>query len=416
MRGGGVRAGVWYSDRRVGILTERDQRIQFTYDQEWLNAGGFPISLSLDFDLRPLDAHDFFAGLLPEGRARQRVCREFRLEESDDFGLLLAIGRDCAGALSVLPDAETPQPAQATPLTATDLEILVESHGVALPDASDTQRFSLAGAQDKVAVLVTPRGMWLPEPTRPSTHILKFETHTRVCLAEFLATDLARRFGLRVVAMEYRQLDSGTPYLLVERYDRLSDGLGAHYRLHQEDFTQALGVSSAQKYEEHGGPALDRLAELLRERSAKPVEDIASLRDWQLYNYLIGNYDGHAKNVSLLYPAGGCTPCLAPFYDLVCLEFLYRINIKYARKMAFSIDHKFTPEEVGRRNWEAFAVKLGLPARRVLQRLRLMAERLPSLAHETRAAWAMRYGDNQVLDRFEEAVADRCRWTLNVVK
>jgi serine/threonine-protein kinase HipA len=232
-------------------------------------------------------------------------------------------------------------------------------------------------------------------------------------LAEFFGSELGRRLGLEVAPTEYRELD-GAPYLLVERYDRYYDGTTLR-RLHQEDFAQALGFPGIQKYEEHGGPSLDLLADLLRTSSARPIEDLGRLRDWQLCNYFIGNYDGHAKNLSLVYPAGETTPRLAPAYDLVCLEFLYRINIRYARTLAFRIDGKATPEEIGRANWEAFATQLGTAPKRLLARLRQMAELLPELARQARSEWAAQYGDNQMLDRFEEAIGDRCKWTLRVV-
>jgi hypothetical protein len=108
-------------------------------------------------------------------------------------------------------------------------------------------------------------------------------------------------------------------------------------------------------------------------------------------------------------------PRLAPFYDLVCLEFLYRINIKYARSLAFHVAGKATPEEIGRQDWEAFARELSMPPKRLLARLADLAETLPALAREARTDWANRFGDNQLLDRFEESIGDLCKWTLGVL-
>ena len=97
---------VWHGRRRVGKLREdEDRRLLFTYDNDWLNEGGFPVSISLPLsnEDREVDAGAFFFGLLPEGTVRQRICRRLGINFADDTGLLLAIGGDCAGALSVLP-------------------------------------------------------------------------------------------------------------------------------------------------------------------------------------------------------------------------------------------------------------------------------------------------------------------------
>jgi serine/threonine-protein kinase HipA len=405
-------AVVWCAEERVGVLREEVNRMRFTYDEAW-RRHGFPISLGLALSAEEHDAHSFFAGLLPEAQARHRVCREFRLPDDDDFGLLLAIGRDCAGVLSVLRPGEEPAMARAPlPLDAEALSQAIASRGAAVPVAMEWQRFSLAGAQDKLAVRIEGEVMWLPDQLRPSTHILKFETHARVCLAEYLATELARRAGFDVGSTSYLEHENGFPYLLVARYDREVTSSGLLVRLHQEDMAQALGYPSSRKYEEDGGPSLTDIATLLRQRTAEPIRDVARLRDWQLFNYFVGNYDGHAKNLALLYRRGSTVPVLAPFYDLVALEFLYRIGIRYARKLAFLVGGRSVPEEIRRRDWEGFARQLGIPPKRLLLRVSELALRLPALAQETRAAFAARFGDNQVLDRFEETIRDRCRWTL----
>jgi serine/threonine-protein kinase HipA len=387
--------------------------MHLSYEPAWL-ASGTPLSLSLALSTGELDAHDFFAGLLPEAAARQRACREHRIPEGDDFGLLLALGRDCAGSVVVLPAGESPidDRSEPVPLTEEDLARLVASRGAATPTASDRQRFSLAGAQDKVAVRFADGQMWLADPIRPSSHILKFETHRHVCLSEVLAHDLGGRVpGLDIVDTQYVEHEEG-PYLLIERYDRFVDVAGRLRRLHQEDVTQALGYPSSRKYEEDGGPSLADVAELIRQRTSDPIRDIGRLGDWQLFNYLIGNYDGHAKNLALLYPESGGVPRLAPFYDLVCLEFMYRVGVRYPRKLAFLVAGKAVPEEIRRDDWRSLANALKLPPRRFVDRLRELAAVLPGLARETRSAFAERFGDSQMLDRFEETIRDRCGWTL----
>jgi serine/threonine-protein kinase HipA len=412
------RGTVWSETTRVGSVREDDQgRMRLAYDADWLRSG-FAVSLSVPLASDEHDAHAFFSGLLPEGLARQRICRQYKLRDDDDLGLLLAIGRDCAGALAVLPEDE-PAPAEEPPVAITeeDLTRLVETRGQVLPAASERARFSLAGAQDKVAVRIEADGMWLPDWHRPSSHILKFETARRVCLAEYTGNDLARRIGLPVPELSYERHPSEppAPYLRVARYDRKRDAAGQLRRVHQEDMTQALGISNRLKYEEDGGPSLGAIASLLRRHSVDPVTDIATLRDWQIFNYLIGNSDGHAKNLSLLYADGSLVPKLAPLYDLVCIEFLNRLGMRYDRKLAFYIGRNNVPEQITRDDWAALATAIGVPPKSLLERVRSMASELPEMAAATRTHFAERLGDNQALDRLEESIQDRCAWTLRSV-
>jgi serine/threonine-protein kinase HipA len=410
--------GVWYESSRVGTLLEApNAEIRLAYEGEWLR-NGFPISLSLPLSSGELDARPFFAGLLPEGHARARISRQLRLREDDDLGLLLQIGRDCAGALAVLPEDESPPMGEtATAITPEDLARAVETTGQLLPAAGERARFSLAGAQDKLAVRIENEQMWLPSWRQPSSHILKFETIRWVCFAEYAANDMARRLGLPVPEVGYR-LQAGTPpmpYLCIARYDRRRDEAGRLRRVHQEDITQALALSPRDKYEEDGGPNLGTIATLLRRHSADPVRDIAILRDWQLFNYLIGNSDGHAKNLALLYAEAGSIPRLAPLYDLVCIEFLNRLGFRYDRKLAFSVGNKSLPEEITRDDWAALARAIGVPPKPLLERLRRIATELPSVARATRESFAERFRDNPAHERLEVSIRDRCRWTLRSV-
>lgn len=411
------RGSVWFETTRVGRLIEGDRgSIRFTYDEAWLRSG-FGISLSVPLSYGELDAHEFFAGLLPEGLARERVCRRYKLPDDDDLGLLLAIGRDCAGALAVFPDDEAPpRDEPSVPVTEDDLVNLVESHGQALPAAAERPRFSLAGAQNKLAVRIDDTGTWLPNWRQPSSHILKFETTKWVCFAEFAAGQLARGLGLCVPeARFFRRGDPPTPYLRIPRFDREVDATGALRRLHQEDMTQALGISRLLKYQEHGGPSLGQIATLVRRHSSQPIVDIAALRDWQVLNYLIGNSDAHAKNLALLYDRVGMVPKLAPFYDLVCIEYLNRLGMHFDRKLAFFVGANNEPERITREDWEAHAKAIGVPASPLLERLREIATALPELAASVRSDFATEFGDNPVLDRFEESIRDRSNWTLRSV-
>ena len=155
------------------------------------------------------------------------------------------------------------------------------------------------------------------------------------------------------------------------------------------------------------------MAELLRAHAARPAEALASLRDWQIFNCLIGNWDGHGKNLALLYAPGQAVPTLAPFYDLISIEFLNLLRPgTWSRDMAFSIGERDEPERITRSDWLGFARELGMPPKRLLDRLGELASEMPAVARAARGAFAQTHGDAPAYDRLEEAVHRRCRWTL----
>ena len=368
-----------------------------------------------------MDAHAFFAGLLPEGGTRQRICRQRGIAPEDDAGLLFAIGEDCAGALSVLPAGVEPETRPAPPetLTQAEIDLLVRSLGEQTTlVVGERQRFSLAGTQEKQPVIFDGEYA-LPDRANPSSHLLKFETVRWVCVAESMANDIARRIGLPAVETEFLRAPpvSGVPYLRIERYDRARDADGRLTRLHQEDLLQALGLSATLKYQRDGGPSMGDVAEVLRAHVARPVEALARLRDWQILNCLIGNWDGHGKNLALLYAPGQTVPTLAPFYDLISIECLNLLRPGiWSREMAFSIGEHHEPERITRSDWLSFARELGMPPRRLLDRVRELASELPGIAKTAREAFAHVHGDAPANDRLEEAVRRRCRWTLDSLR
>ena len=417
----GRRGAVWHADRRVGALREDENRVlRFAYDGGWLDGSGFPVSIHLPLSLgdQEVDAHAFFAGLLPEGETRRRICGQRGVAPEDDTGLLLAIGEDCAGALSVLPAGVEPdtQPAPPTTLTQAQIHRLVRSHGDgAAILTGERQRFSLAGTQEKQPVIFDGDSYALPDRANPSSHLLKFETVRWVCVAECIANDMARRLGLPVVDTEFLRAgpEDGVPYLRIHRYDRARGADGRLERRHQEDLLQALGLSAALKYQRDGGPSISAVAELLRAHTARPVEALTRLRDWQIFNCLVGNWDGHGKNLALLYAPGHAVPTLAPFYDLISIEFLNVLRPgSWSRDMAFFIGERDVPERIRRSDWRSFARDLAMPPRRLLDRVAGLAAEVPVLARAARESFAQVHGDAPIYDRLEEAVRRRCRWTL----
>ncbi len=303
---------VWHDDRIVGYLWRNEAGVMsFQYDDNWKL---FPLSISLPLNKKieqPM-GHRFFANLLPEGSARERLCRRLRCPDTD-FDLLREIGAECAGAISILPVEKSPDLQYAyQKIDESGLAQLIETRGASMT-LENKPRLSLAGAQDKMTVHVKDDGLYLPVGQTPSTHILKFEVNDfkNVPLYEGFTTTLAQAAGLKTIDIELRFLESKS-YTLSKRYDRVIDE-GKVTRIHQEDFCQALGFK--EKYQRGNEPNFAQCYQLIIEYSSNPLADVEQLLTWQLFNVIVGNSDAHIKNLSFLYDNNQTR--LAPFYDLV---------------------------------------------------------------------------------------------------
>ena len=333
---------IWSNGERVGTWRlPASGPMELRYDAAWMaSPQGRPLSLSLPF--RADDAPHvgekvahYFENLLPDSDdIRRRLASRFRTASTGAFDLLQVIGRDCVGAVQLLPEDDTPSGFDRIEGTALSDEA-VEQHlmrvtSPAAPGAQDTDeddfRLSLAGAQEKTALL-RHGGQWLrPHGATPTTHILKLPLglvgNGRVDLSssvenEWLCLNLLRGYGLAVPACEI--LTFGARQVLsVERFDRRLHSSGRWWlRLPQEDFCQALGLPPHLKYESDGGPGVRDLAQILRQ-SDEAVRDIETLLLAQILFWLLAAPDGHAKNFSLhLLPGGRYR--LAPLYDVMSI-------------------------------------------------------------------------------------------------
>lgn len=380
---------VWYQDRKVGrLLDSGDGRMAFIYDGDWL-ADGWAISCSLpveetgDFLPPDLRGHHFFANLLPEGNARDRLVRQLGIAD-DDFTLLETLGDDCAGALQLLPEGQVPNVGSNAlrPLPEADLITAIERGRTQWLDGENAPRLSLAGAQDKVPVRATATedGTWafqLPEIGAASTHILKLPVRDlkQVPLLEIYTTYIAGKLGLPVAPVRLVRIG---PHIasLAERYDRQSrDSVVS--RLHQEDLCQAQGRSYASKYDA-GSNAFSELAAVIQQHCQSPAVDLQALARWQIFNALAGNADGHLKNLSLI-SHGHEGWSLAPFYDLVCTLAIDNIS----HQLALPVGRHTDPGNLHRKHWDAFADQLGMAPKRIQ---RLIQEQTSAL-NENLDAW-----------------------------
>ncbi len=410
---------VWLFGNPIGTLTQADGRLAFSYLPEWLaNEHAMPLSQSLPLRAETFDdraTRPFFAGLLPEGEKRRLVAQALGVSRQNDFALLDGIGGECAGAVTLLEPGQTPSdaaPADAVRwLDDADLiKLLAEMPRRPMLAGDGDLRLSLAGAQDKLPVVVAGERIGLPLFSSPSTHILKpsIEGIEGSVFNEGFCMALARAMGLDAAPTEIRRVQ-GQPYLLVQRYDRLpaeQSPAASTQRLHQEDFCQALGVPPELKYQNEGGPDLAQAFALMRSATRPNAPHILKLLDFVLFNALIGNHDAHAKNFSLLYTPRGTV--LAPLYDALSTA----IYPQLTDKMAMKIGSKYRFNELHARHWEQFAASAGLSPAQMKKELKRFSERLPEQVRIVRAEFLITDLLHPVLSQISELIEDRCATTL----
>ena len=366
----------------AGTLRQEDSgRLTFTYAPECLeNSEARPLSLSLPLREEPFDdrhARPFFAGLLPDEFARERLARYLGVSRHNDFALLAEVGGECAGAIAFYPPDTQPPPSgkgNLEPLDETALAGLLSELPRRPLLAGGELRLSLAGAQDKMALVYMDGAFYLPRGDRPTTHIIKpaVEHFAGTVPNEYFCMLLAARLGIQVPAIETGAVE-GISFLVIERYDRARGEHGQVQRLHQEDFCQALAIPPERKYQGEGGPSLAQCFKLL-DACARPARDRLELLQRVLFNFLIGNADAHGKNFALLYRSR--EPRLAPAYDLVCTT----VYSDHTDRMAMKIGRGKRFAEVRPRHWESLARDAHLAAPRIRLKLLAMAEQLPTEA------------------------------------
>ena len=376
---------VYFHDDLAGRLTQDDGgAIAFEYTDSWLNRPvAVPLSQSLPLEKKRYNrkaCRAFFSGILPEDAKREIIARNLGISARNDYAMLERIGGECAGAVTFLPSGQ-PLPERNygyRKLTGKELaDIIRELPRRPLLAGEEGVRLSLAGAQDKVAVRIEDGEICLPLGGAPSTHILKpaLDRFDGVVFNEALCMKLAIQCELPAAAVETRNVD-GIDYLLVERYDRIhaQGSKPTVKRLHQEDFCQALGIVSEQKYQKEGGPSLKQCFALVRQVSSAPAIDLARLLDAVIFNYLIGNNDAHGKNFSLLYRGSSESSevRLAPLYDLVCTACYPELS----PEMAMKIGGEYSPQKVARKNFEQLAEEAGFGKPLAVARVPVVADRV----------------------------------------
>jgi len=386
---------VLLNNRLVGHLTkEPSGAITFQYDDSWLtweHALQVSLSLPLREDIyrgEPVVA--VFDNLLPDADAlRRRVAEKVGAAGTDAYSLLAAIGHDCVGALQFAAGDDAVDDTGTITGAAVDNEAIEQMlRGLAQAplglSSDDPFRISVAGAQEKTALLYH-EGRWIkPHGTTPTTHIFKTQIGrlpNGIDLSdsvenEYYSLKLAAACGLPVNDATI-QTFGDTAALVIERFDRRWTKNGRLLRLPQEDCCQALSVPPTRKYQNEGGPGLKEILDLMK-GSDDPAADQATIFKAQILFWLIGATDGHAKNFSVFLGPGGSYH-LTPLYDILTAQpslisrQIERKQMKLA--MAVGTRNHYRIDQIHGRHFVQTAEQAGLPKALITDALTEMADR-----------------------------------------
>jgi serine/threonine-protein kinase HipA len=381
---------VWANGTRVGDwrLPNRGA-MEFQYHAAWLESpDSRPLSLSLPITASRVPhagatVEAYFDNLLPDSESiRRRLQQRFQTESRNAFDLLAAIGRDCVGAVQILPAEDPPADIRRIDAHAlSEADVARELAGVtspanALDRDEDEFRISIAGAQEKTALL-KHQGRWCrPVGSTPTTHIFKLPLGmvgnrqadmTTSVENEWLCARIAAAYGLPVATCEIGEFGVHKA-LVVERFDRQLHSSGKYWlRLMQEDFAQATGTPWQRKYQADGGPGLLDIARILR-GSIEAQRDLEGLFKSQVLFHLLAATDGHAKNFSIRILPGGRFQ-LTPLYDVLSAwpvigKKANEIPFEKA-KLAMALPGerpRYNLATIQRRHFEALGKKLGIGA------------------------------------------------------
>ena len=415
---------VWMNGELTGEWRiARSGAHEFSYAPTWaaspsVRALSLSLPLTSDRNLRGAAVENYFDNLLPDSTLiRERMRTRFGTRSARTFDLLAAIGRDCAGAVQLLPPEAAPgnvKRIDSTPVSTREIAQLLRGITLpAVPGAPGTQdlddfRISIAGAQEKTALLRIGKQWHRPHGATPTTHILKLplglvggrQIDMRESVEnEWLCAQIAAALGLPAAVTEMAVFDQ-QKVLVVERFDRqwmrpvasasrsATGSSSAAYsasaasaasaaktalpargtwiaRLPQEDFCQATGMPSNRKYESAGGPGMARCLEILAHSEAPDADRVRFIQS-QLLFWLLAATDGHAKNFSLFHKRAHAYT-LTPLYDVISM---WPVIGKRAgqlsphdAKLAMALRTKnahYRLMEMQTRHWQALAQSCGV--------------------------------------------------------
>jgi len=355
---------------------------EFSYFDTWLErSNAIPISISMpltDRNHKGPAVYNYFDNLLPDSmEIRNRIQARFGARTNQPFDLLANIGRDCVGAIQLLSQRVEVDVKKIEGTKLSEMEIAEELRNyksLPLGMSKDLDfRISLAGAQEKTALLKHREKWYRPEGVTPTTHIFKLPIgrieHAGIDLSdsvenEWLCMEIMRGFGLPVPLVSIEEFED-IKVLVVERFDReLSIDRSWIIRHPVEDMCQANGIAPALKYESEGGPGIFPIMDLLKS-SIYPEDDRKQFMKSVFLFWLLGAIDGHAKNFSIFLKQRGRFQ-LTPLYDVISaypLAAKLEVEIKKI-KMAMALEGKnkhYLWQKIMPRHWFDEAKKVDFP-------------------------------------------------------
>jgi serine/threonine-protein kinase HipA len=378
--------------------------LTFRYSEEWLaNADALPISLALPLSPDSYSGpvvSNYFDNLLPDNQdLRRRMQVSLDADSDQPFDLLASAGADCVGAIQLFSSPEMPDVRRidANPISDAEIARLLRdhhAHPLGMAPEEDDFRLSVAGAQEKTAFLWYRDAWHRPHRATPTTHLFKLPIGMIPANGmdlrdsvenEWLCLRILRAFGLPVPNAEIRDFED-VRVLVVERFDRQwSSDHRWLLRLPQEDACQALGIPPARKYEDRGGPGIEKIMDLLLQ-SEQPIDDRRVFLRAAILYWLLAAIDGHAKNFSFfLLPGGRCR--LTPLYDVISAYPVVARGQMEARKvkMAMAVEGRsrhYRWHEIQGRHWLTTAKKCRFSTREAENLLEEYRVRIDVVADE----------------------------------
>lgn len=407
---------IWMNGVQVGTWQITRQLESFSYSNEWiLRAEARPLSLSLPF-LPGNVAHQgdlvnhYFDNLLPDSDViRRRLARRYQVKSLGAFDLLSQLGRDCVGAIQLLPEDELPAEifqiqgrALSNEEIADHLRRVSSDSIFGQVEHGNDLRLSIAGAQEKTALLKHDERWFIPQGSTPTTHIFKLPLglvgHMRADMRtsvenEWLCSKIMAAYGIPTASCEIDCFED-QKVLIVERFDRrlAADGQWI-IRLPQEDFCQAMGVSPIRKYQADGGPSITSAMKLLL-GSVNAEQDRIYFFKTQIIFWILAATDGHGKNFSITHLPGAQYRA-TPIYDVLSAYPIIGSGVnqipsqraKLAMAVRGSTNH-YLLDKIHYRHWLAQAQQAGLGADVARQLIKEVIETTGSVINQVRSSIA----------------------------
>ena len=359
---------------RVGeIVGNSSEDACFSYSKEYIERNDSrAVSVSLpiqDEAFSPERTKVFFDGLLPEGFMRKSIATNMHFDENDYLSILYSLGQECLGAIRI-DESDEMQESSYEAITKAQVEELAAEGTTKSTEIVIKTHLSLTGASGKVGLYYDDKeGRWyLPCGLAPSTHIVK-QSHIRldgIVTNEQLSMLAGQKCGIDIpesfIINAGKGIDSEVLFA-TKRYDRVIDetsptigNLRRPYRLHQEDFAQAMGIASFEKYERDGLNYAEKMFEIIRKYAKRPLDDQIRLWNRIVFNFVLGNTDAHIKNYSLLYDPHMEGISLSPAYDMISTV----IYESATRDMSFNIGGIRNLDSIDEERFRALAASVGI--------------------------------------------------------